>query len=102
MGLNTQDPWLGPKMFFYEKLHFSHIDGRNQEIGFSLPENLKSCVSLESFKESIKEWIPTNCKCDLCKTYLPGVGYVNVTEQDKEATSKQTMVMKEVTIFTLQ
>ena len=45
-----------------------------------LPENLKSCVSLESFKESIKGWIPTNCKCDLCKTYLPGVGYVNVTE----------------------
>jgi hypothetical protein len=45
-----------------------------------MPEYLKSCVSLESFKESIKEWIPTNCKCVLCKTYLPGVGYVNITE----------------------
>ena len=45
-----------------------------------MPEYLKSSVSLESFKDSIKEWIPTNCKCVLCKTYLPGVGYVNITE----------------------
>ena len=45
-----------------------------------LPENLKSCVSLESFKESIKGWIPTNCECGLCKTYIFGVGYVNITE----------------------
>ena len=45
-----------------------------------LPENLKSCVSLESFKESIKGWIPTNCKCRLCRTYIPRVGYMNVTE----------------------
>ena len=45
-----------------------------------LPENLKSCVSLELFKESIKEWIPTNCRCVLCKNYIPGVGYKNITE----------------------
>ena len=45
-----------------------------------LPENLKSCASLKSFKESIKRWIPTNCKCGLCQTYIPRVGYVNVTE----------------------
>ena len=45
-----------------------------------LPENLKSCASLELFKESIKGWVPTNCKCDLCKTYIAGIGYVNLTE----------------------
>ena len=45
-----------------------------------LPESLKSSVSLESFKESIKGWIPTNCKCDLCRDYIQGVGYVNITE----------------------
>ena len=45
-----------------------------------LPENLKSSVSLESFKESIKGWIPTNCNCYLCKDYIQGVGYVNITE----------------------
>ena len=45
-----------------------------------LPEKLKSCVSLDSFKKSIKEWIPTNCKCDLCKTYVLGVGYIDITD----------------------
>ena len=45
-----------------------------------LPESLKTCVSLESFKESIKGWVPTNCKCGLCRDYIGGVGYVNITE----------------------
>ena len=43
-----------------------------------LPEKLKSCVSLHSFEKSIKELIPMNCKCDLCRTYVPGVGYVRI------------------------
>ena len=45
-----------------------------------LPEKFKSCVSLDSFKNSIKDWIPTNCKCNLCKTYVPGVGYIDITD----------------------
>ena len=45
-----------------------------------LPENLKNSFSLESFKESIKGWIPTNCKCNLCRDYIQGVGFVNIVE----------------------
>ena len=45
-----------------------------------LPEKLKFCTSLDSFKKSIKEWIPTNCHCDLCRTYVPGVGYIDITD----------------------
>ena len=45
-----------------------------------MPEKLKSCVSLDSFKKSIKEWVITNCKCYICKTYVPGVGYIDVTD----------------------
>ena len=41
-----------------------------------LPDKLKSCESLENFKENVKSWIPDNCKCTLCKTYIEGVGYV--------------------------
>ena len=41
-----------------------------------LPDELKSCESLENFKENVKSWIPDNCKCTLCKTYIEGVGYV--------------------------
>ena len=45
-----------------------------------LPEKLKSSNSLAIFKQSIKDWIPTNCTCVLCKDYVPGVGFVNITE----------------------
>ena len=45
-----------------------------------LPEKFKSCKNLLSFKESIKEWTPTNCRCVLCKDYVQGLGYVNITD----------------------
>ena len=36
----------------------------------SLPSDLKECKSLEPFKQKIKNWIPENYPCKLCKTYL--------------------------------
>ena len=42
-----------------------------------LPEELKSCKSLSEFKHRIKTWIPRNCPCKICKTYIPGLGYDN-------------------------
>ena len=44
-----------------------------------LPEYLKSCKSLAEFKNSIKSWTPKNCPCELCKVYIQGLGYVNVS-----------------------
>ena len=44
-----------------------------------LPEKLKASKSLDDFKNSIKSWRPENCKCELCKTYIQGLGYVNVS-----------------------
>ena len=32
-----------------------------------VPEEFKHKKSLKSFKESIKIWVPTNCRCRLCK-----------------------------------
>ena len=40
-----------------------------------LPTSLKECESLDKFKASIKSWIPSNCPCELCKTYVHGLGY---------------------------
>ena len=34
---------------------------------------------LNAFKKRIKSWKP-NCSCRLCKTYLQGVGFINITE----------------------
>ena len=45
-----------------------------------LPESLKACKSLDDFKNSIKTWRPDKCPCELCKTYVAGLGYVNISE----------------------
>ena len=42
-----------------------------------VPKEFKHKKSLNSFKESIKMWVPTNYPCRLCKVYLDGVGFVN-------------------------
>ena len=39
-----------------------------------VPEEYKTLNSLNSFKESIKNWVPLNCPGRLCKTYVHGVG----------------------------
>ena len=41
-----------------------------------VPEEYKTLNSLNSFKESIKNWIPLNCPCRLCKTYVHGVDFL--------------------------
>ena len=38
-----------------------------------LPEELKVCQGLDEFKDSIKSWVPENCPCELCKTYIAGL-----------------------------
>ena len=45
-----------------------------------LPENLKNCKSLDDFKNSIRSWIPDKCPCELCKTYISGLGYTVISE----------------------
>ena len=38
-----------------------------------VPEEYKT---LNSFKESIKNWVPLKCPCRLCETYVHGVGFI--------------------------
>ena len=45
-----------------------------------LPEKFKACSSLAEFKNSIKSWIPSNCPCRLCKHYVQGVGFIEVSK----------------------
>ena len=44
-----------------------------------LPNKFKECKNLSEFKNSIKSWAPDNCHCELCKTYVQGLGYINVS-----------------------
>ena len=43
-----------------------------------VPSELKVLNDLKQFKEKIRQWIPVNCPCRLCKIYIHGVGYLNV------------------------
>ena len=45
-----------------------------------LPRKFKSIKTLEKFKDDIREWVPTNCPCSLCREYVGGVGYVTTFE----------------------
>ena len=45
-----------------------------------IPNEIKSAQSFEKFKLLIKKWKPSDCPCRLCKTYVRGLGYVNLTE----------------------
>ena len=41
-----------------------------------LPNDYKTTESLEAFKAKIKTWVPENCPCKLCKTYIHQVGFI--------------------------
>ena len=45
----------------------------------AIPFNIKTATSLNAFKNRIKSWKPEHPR-RLCKTYLQGVGFINITE----------------------
>ena len=45
-----------------------------------VPENIKSSLNVNIFKEKIKSWVPNNCDCNLCKDWVDGVGYWKITK----------------------
>ena len=44
-----------------------------------VPSAMKSITSLHAFKDKIKKWLPTKCPCRLCKTYVPNLGFCNIS-----------------------
>ena len=41
-----------------------------------VPEEMKQISSLFAFKREIKQWVPKNCPCRICKNYLPNIGFI--------------------------
>ena len=41
-----------------------------------LPKEIKDSKTLNIFKTKIKKWVPRECPCRLCKTYVPQVGFI--------------------------
>ena len=45
-----------------------------------IPIDIRLSTSINDFKNKIKNWTPPNCPCRLCKTFVQGLGYMNVVE----------------------
>ena len=43
-----------------------------------LPRDIQELDSLTKFQLHIKTWRPEKCPCDICKTYIGGLGYVTL------------------------
>ena len=41
-----------------------------------VPAELKQNQSLNSFKKSIRKWVPHDCPCRFCKRYIGGTGFL--------------------------
>ena len=41
-----------------------------------IPNEIKHSSSIAAFKRKIKFWIPNQCPCKLCKTYIPNLGFL--------------------------
>ena len=49
---------------------------RGPETWAMVPQAIKDCESLKEFKNKIKTWNPDDCKCRLCKTFIPELGFI--------------------------
>ena len=47
-----------------------------------VPNELKEIKTLTEFKRKIKLWKVENCPCRICKTYVAGLGFVHVAEDN--------------------
>ena len=44
-----------------------------------IPKDIKNLPTLKRFKTEIRKWRPVNCPCRLCKLYVEGIGYLEVS-----------------------
>ena len=56
---------------YHDTESISHLGPKIWDIA---PTEIKNAQSLNSFKKSIRKWIPNNCPCRLCNRYVDGAG----------------------------
>ena len=83
--LNDHDKDTRNKSFFTPRRIFSTYSG-SESISFLgpkiwelVPDNIKDCESIYSFKKSIKTWRLEDCPCRILQTYIQNVGFVEIT-----------------------
>ena len=53
------------------------ISFRGPQIWYNLPQEIKNSESLGVFKTNIKRYGSLSCRCKICKTFIPCVGYID-------------------------
>ena len=44
-----------------------------------IPDDIKKIDKLSTFSKEIRKWQPNKCPCRLCKTYIEGLGFTQIT-----------------------
>ena len=50
---------------------------RGPQLWAQIPSNIKCSNTLEEFKAKIKLWKPVECKCRMCKIFIPRLGFIS-------------------------
>ena len=53
------------------------ISYRGPQIWNLIPQRLRALETLNKFKKEIKKWKCDACPCQMCKTYIHCVGFIN-------------------------
>ena len=49
---------------------------RGPQVWATVPQFIKDSPSLTEFKNKIKSWSEKNCRCRLCQTFVPNLGFI--------------------------
>ena len=68
----------------YLNIHSTHfgiesIANIAVKIWNKIPNEIKEACFLSVFKGKIKKWVPEDCPCRLCNTYVGQVGFIQLT-----------------------
>ena len=64
-------PRVGATIYGTETIKY-----RGQGFWLSLPQQIRNAQSINEFKEEIKSWNGTDCTCELCRTFVPQLGFL--------------------------
>ena len=66
---------LGPKSVFSGTETISYL---GPKIWKQVPNEIINSASINIFKNKIKDWIPNECPCRLCKVYMANLGFIYI------------------------
>ena len=86
--VNNIAPTIVPELSSFSNFNYNLIRGcqfhqppantvwNGQKTISYLGPKMRQKSFLLSFKKEIKQWVPENCPCRICKNYLPNIGYI--------------------------